>query len=43
VLDLFGPSSPPAPVPRDFYRTEAPDGTIIYTNVPPQPTPRGRL
>ena len=43
VLGLFGPPSPPAPVPRDFYRTEAPDGTIIYTNVPPQPTPRGRL
>jgi transglycosylase-like protein with SLT domain/uncharacterized protein DUF4124 len=47
VMSFFGP--PPAeaasvPVPRDFYRSEAPDGTIIYTNVPPQPPPsRGRL
>ena len=46
VLGLFGPAaepSPPAPVPRSFYRTEAADGTITYTNVPPQPQPRGRL
>ena len=44
VLGLYVPPSPPAPVPQNFYRTEAADGTITYTNVPPQPTPaRGRL
>ena len=43
VLGLFGPPAPAAPVPRDFYRTEAPDGTVVYTNVPPQPSARGRL
>ena len=43
VLGLFGPHGPAAPVPRDFYRSEAPDGTVVYTNVPPQPSARGRL
>jgi hypothetical protein len=44
VLNLFGPpSATAAPVPRDFYRSEGPDGTVIYTNVPPQPSARGRL
>jgi len=43
VLGLFGPPASAASVPRDFYRTEAPDGTVVYTNVPPQPPPRGRL
>jgi len=44
VLGLFGaPAAAAAPVLRDFYRTEAPDGTVVYTNVPPQPSARGRL
>jgi hypothetical protein len=44
VLGLFAPPAAAAvPVPRDFYRTEAPDGTVVYTNVPPQPSARGRL
>jgi soluble lytic murein transglycosylase-like protein len=43
VLGLYVPSAPPAPVPQNFYRTEGADGTVIYTNVPPQPSSRGRL
>jgi hypothetical protein len=37
ILGLFAPvpSTPPAPEPRHTYRTEAPDGTITYTNIPP--------
>jgi hypothetical protein len=40
ILGLFMPASPaPAaaavPEPRQTYRTVAPDGTIIYTNIPP--------
>src|SRR5881397_167575 len=30
VLGLFGPPALAAPVPRDFYRTEASDGTVVY-------------
>jgi soluble lytic murein transglycosylase-like protein len=41
VLGLFTPSAapepPPAPLPQTFYRTETSDGTVTYTNVPPQP------
>ena len=42
VLGLFTvntPTSPPLPPPLGFYRTVAPDGTITYTNIPPN----GRL
>jgi hypothetical protein len=40
ILGLFAPvpsppSAPPAPEPQHTYRTEAPDGTITYTNIPP--------
>ena len=38
VLGLFGAGTP-APVPQEMYRTVAPDGAVIYTNIPP----RGRL
>ena len=41
VLGLFGAASP-APLPKEpqeLYRTVAPDGVVIYTNIPP----RGQL
>ena len=31
------PPKPPEPEPQLTYRTEGPDGTIIYTNIPPSP------
>jgi hypothetical protein len=43
VLSFFGPpgaEAVSAGVPRTFYRSEAPDGTVTYTNVPPQPPAR---
>jgi hypothetical protein len=41
VLNFYGSSAADgARVPRTFYRTEAPDGTVTYTNVPPQPSAR---
>ena len=40
VLGLFTPPAAPAdPLPPTFYRSEAPDGTVTYTNIPPS----GRL
>ena len=40
VLGLFGPATlpvvaPEPPPPPEFYRTESPDGTIVYTNIAP--------
>ena len=46
VMNFLGPAAAEAAsarAPRDFYRSEAPDGTVTYTNVPPQPPARGRL
>ncbi len=42
VLGLLGAAASPAPPPKEpqeMYRTAAPDGVVIYTNIPP----RGRL
>ena len=37
VLNFYGSSAVDGTrVPRPFYRTEAPDGTVTYTNIPPQ-------
>ena len=41
ILGLFAPASasaqtaPEPEPPQQTYRTEAPDGTIVYTNIPP--------
>ena len=43
IVGLFAPAPaaattaavPAAPEPRQTYRVEAPDGTVIYTNIPP--------
>ena len=39
VMELFNDAVESLPVPGSVYRTIGPDGTIVYTNIPP----RGRL